>query len=230
MLVGTQKKPMQSLCQPYKSQHRKTIGATEFKGKSAQNEHLMQRRQQDNGHFSSADKHIAAKQTQTLRNKLEQSREEGAPAHGIADLGKSHAKGKHDFLKLQHQLRQKIVTDVVASSASVPNYQSTSHYSMWDLLRRYKTDHVQSNLPAHTHANASPDPRIWKLGPLTLDPQAWHRFRYALGHHLLKHKASPYNQKASHKLTVHTAVTALLHKVEHPTLPEDPLFLRTLHY
>jgi hypothetical protein len=93
-----------------------------------------------------------------------------------------------------------------------------------DLLRRYKTDHVQSTLPARTHDIASPDPRIWKLGPLTLDPQAWHRFRFALGHHLLKHKALPYNEEAAHKLSVHTAVTALLHKVEHPTLPVDPLF------
>ena len=102
---------------------------------------------------------------------------------------------------------------------------------MWDLLRRYKTDHVQSNLPVHTHDNASPDPRIWKLGPLTLDPQAWHRFRYALGHHLLKHKASPYNEEAAHKLTEYASVAALLHKVEHPTLPVDPLFYEdiTLH-
>ena len=95
---------------------------------------------------------------------------------------------------------------------------------MWDLLRLYKTDHVQSNLPARTHDNASPDSRIWKLGPLTLVPQAWHRFRFALRHHLLRHKASPYNEEAAHKLTVHSAVTALLHKVEHPTLPVDPLF------
>jgi len=112
-----------------------------------------------------------------------------ASVHVIADLGKCHAKEtwKHELLKLQHQMRQKIVTDEVASSASVPTHQRTSSHSMWDLLRRYKTDHVQSNLLAHTHAsdNASPDPRIWKLGPLTLDPQAWHRFRYALGHHLL---------------------------------------------
>jgi len=123
-------------------------------------------------------------------------------------------------------MRQKIVTDAVASSASVPNHQRTSPHSMWDLLRRYKTDHVQSNLSAHNHDNASPDPRIWKLGPLTLDPQAWHRFRYALCYHLLKHKASPHNEDAAHELTVHTAatVTALFHKVERPTLPVDSLF------
>jgi len=121
-------------------------------------------------------------------------------------------------------MRQKNVTDAVASSASVPTHQKTSSHSMRDLLRRYKTDHVQSTLPVRTHDNASPDPRIWKLGPFTLDPQAWHRVRFALGHHLLKHKASPYNEEAAHKLTVHSAVTALLHKVEHPTLPLDPLF------
>ena len=137
----------------------KIIGTTEFRGKNAQKEHLTQRRQQDNGHFSSDDKRIVAKQTltQTLKHILRQAREEGAPA----------------------------------SSASVQNHQRTSPHSIWDLLRRYKTDHVQSNLPARTYDNTSPDPRIWKLGPLTLDPQAWHRFRFALGHHLLKHKASP---------------------------------------
>jgi len=90
---------------------------------------------------------------------------------------------------------------------------------------------VQSNLPAHNHDNASRDPRIWKLGPLTLDPQAWHRFTYALGYHLLKHKASPHNEDAAHILTVHTAVTALFHKIERPTLPVDSLFYEdiTLH-
>jgi len=65
----------------------KIIGTTEFRGKKAQTEHLTQRRQQENTQYSSADKHIAAKQplTQTLRDKLIQSREEGAPAHVIAD-------------------------------------------------------------------------------------------------------------------------------------------------
>jgi len=36
---------------------------------------------------------------ETLRDELVQSREEGAPAHVIADLGKSHAKEKHKLLK-----------------------------------------------------------------------------------------------------------------------------------
>jgi len=83
---------------------------------------------------------------------------------------------------------------------------------------------VQSNLPTQAHDNASPDHRIWNLGPLTFNPQAWHCFTYALRHHLLKHKSSPYNEAAAHKLSVHSAVRALLRKVEHIILPVDPLF------
>jgi len=82
----------------------KIIGTTEFRGKNAKKEHLTQRRQQDNGHFLSDDKRKVAKQTltQTLENKLRQAWEEGAPAHVIAGLAKSHAKEKHQHLKLQH--------------------------------------------------------------------------------------------------------------------------------
>ena len=116
------------------------------------------------------------------------------------------------------------MTDALHSSVLNHSHPTTSPHSLWDLLRSYKADHVQSNLPTQTHDNASHDPRIWKLGPLTLDPQAWHRFRYALGHHLLKHKSSPYNEAAAHKMSAHSDVRALLHKVEHPILPVDHLF------
>jgi len=44
----------------------KIIGTTEFRGKNAQREHLTQRRQHDNWHFSADDKRIVAKQTLTL--------------------------------------------------------------------------------------------------------------------------------------------------------------------
>jgi len=71
---------------------------------------------------------------------------------------------------------------------------------------------------------------MWKLGPLTLDPQAWHRFRIALGHHLLRHETLPYNEEAAQKVAVHFAVRELLHKVEHPTLPSTLYFMRTLHF
>jgi len=181
----------------------RVLGKTEFRRQRAQKDHMTQRSQQENGNYSSNHKHIAAKQTstQTLRNKLRQAREATAPPHIIATLGKSLAKEKHQLLKLQHQVRQKSVTDALHSSLLNHSHPTTSPHSLWDLLRRYKTDHVQSNLPTQTHDNASHDPRIWKLGPLTLDPQAWHRFRYALGHHLLKHKSSPYNEAAAHKVS-----------------------------
>jgi len=57
------------------------LGKTEFRSKCAQKEHMIPRGQQDKGHYYSHDKCIAAKQTsmQTLRNKLRQAREEGAP-------------------------------------------------------------------------------------------------------------------------------------------------------
>jgi len=202
------------------------LGKTEFRGKRAQQEHMIQRGQQGSGHYSSHEKRIAEKQTstQTLKDKLRQAREEDAPPHIITDLGKSHAKEKHELRKLQHQLRQKTVIDVLKSPALSPSHPATPPHSTWDLLRRYKTDHVQSNLPAQTRDNASLDPRIWKLGPLTFDPPTWHRFRYALGHHLLKHKSSPYNEAAAQKIAMHSAARALLYKVEYPILPVDPLF------
>ena len=43
----------------------KFLGTTAFRGKNAQKEHMTQRGQQDNGHYSSNDNRIAAKQTST---------------------------------------------------------------------------------------------------------------------------------------------------------------------
>jgi len=199
------------------------LGKTAFRSQHAQKEQMTQRSQQDNGKYSSTHTRIAAKQmsTQTLRNKLRQARQETAPPHIITDLGKSLAKAKHDLMKLQHLVRQKSVTDVIHSPVFNHSHLTTSHHSLWDLLRRYKTDHVQSNLPTQTHDNASHDPRIWKLGPLTLDPQAWHRFRYALGHHLLNHKSSPYNEAAAQKLS--TTYTPPQSRTPHvPSRPSVP--------
>jgi len=46
--------------------------------------------------------------------------------------------------------------------------------------------------------------------------------------HLLNHRTSPYNEDAAHKLTVHTAVTALLYKAGHLTLPAGPLLYENI--
>jgi len=75
--------------------------------------------------------------TQTLRNKLRQAREESAPSNVIADLGKSHAKEKHELRKIQHQARQKTVKDAIESPVPNAGQQKSPTHSMWDLLRRY---------------------------------------------------------------------------------------------
>jgi len=114
----------------------RVLGKTEFRGKCAQKEHMTQRSQQQNGNYSSNHKRIAAKQTsaQTLKNKLRQAREEAAPPHIIADLGRSHAKEKHELLKLQQQERQKSVTDALQSSVLNHSHSRISPHSLWDLL------------------------------------------------------------------------------------------------
>ena len=81
---------------------------------------------------------------------------------------------------------------------------------------------MQSDLPTQTHDNSSPDARIWKLGPITLNPPTWHRFRYALGHHLLKHAQTPCDEASAHIVT--TGEKQKLPKVEQPILRIDPLF------
>ena len=144
-------------------------GKTAFRSQHAQKEHMTERSQQDNGNYSSTHTRIAAKQTstQTLKDKLRQAREETAPPHIIADLGKSLAKEKHDLLKLQHLLRQKSVTDVIHSSVLNPSHLTTSPHSLWDLLRLYKTDHVQSNLPLR-HKRMTTQPMTPEFGSWAL--------------------------------------------------------------
>lgn len=48
----------------------------------------------------------------------------------------------------------------------------TPNRCMWDYLKRYKNDHAHSSLPKEVNENASSDSRIWKLGPLSLNPMA----------------------------------------------------------
>jgi len=95
------------------------LGTTAFRGKNAQKEHMAHRGHEDNGHYSSNNKRKAEKQTstQTLKDKLRQASEKSAPLNVIADLGKSHAKEKHELRKLQHQVQQQTATDAIDSSA-----------------------------------------------------------------------------------------------------------------
>jgi hypothetical protein len=94
---------------------------------------------------------------------------------------------------------------------------------MWDYLKRYKNGHVQSSLPKEVNENASSDPRIWKLGPLTLNPLAWHQYRFALSHPLQGHKESPNDEAEARRID-----TLDIRNLP-ATAPIDPLFVDPFH-
>ena len=93
--------------------------------------------------------------------------------------------------RTKHLQRQQFATTEVSQAQHIPS----DKHLMWDLLRAYKTNHTQPSLPEQTNDNSSQDERIWTLRPLTFDPLVWHRYRYALGHHIFRHKESPFNEK-----------------------------------
>jgi hypothetical protein len=66
---------------------------------------------------------------------------------------------------------------------------------LWNLLRRYKTDHATSSMPLLIYSNASIDPRIGINGPPSPNPLNWHDHRSALGYHLLLHPKSLFGEK-----------------------------------
>ena len=112
-----------------------------------------------------------------------------------------------------------------ATGAAQPQAQDpkTPKRSMWDYLKRYKNDHVQSSLPKEVNENASSDPRIWKLGPLSLNPLAWHQYRFTLSLPLQGHKESPYDEAEAKRIG-----TLNIRKLP-VTAPIDPLFVDPFH-
>jgi len=131
----------------------------------------------------------------------------------------------NDHMKrTKHLQRQQFATTEV--TGQVQQIPSDKH-SMWDLLRAYKTDHTKSTLPEQTNDNSSKDERIWTLRPLTFDPLVWHRFRYALGHHMFCHKESPFDKKEA--LSIQSSATRIAHEIANSTHPIDPLFESPIH-
>ena len=126
--------------------------------------------------------------------------------------------------RTKHLQRQQFAATEV--TGQVQQIISNKH-SMWDLLRAYKTDHTKSTPPERTNDNSSKDERIWTLGPLTFKPLVWHRFRYVLGHHMFRHKESPFNE--SETLSIQSSAIRIAYEIANPTHPIDPLFESLIH-
>jgi len=86
----------------------------------------------------------------------------------------------------------------------------TNSWFYYDVeLSPNKNNHAKNSLPPETRSNASTDARIWESGSATLNPLNWHCYRFALGHHLFRHKLSPYDEKEATLISPrHTSVQA----------------------
>ena len=91
------------------------------------------------------------------------------------------------------------------------------------LRSSYKNDHAKSNLPSKIYSNEFEDPKLWKKGPLTTEPLAWHHFRSALGHHLIQHPQSPFDEGADRRVI--SDLPQIIARIAIPTTPTDPLFI-----
>jgi hypothetical protein len=171
-------------------------------------------------HHSSSDPAEAncQKKIQTLRDQLK---------HATALTPQSTLDNTADQLRRERQNLDRLRTQkrnhkfLHATGAAQPQVQDpkTPKRSMWDYLKRYKNDHAQSSLPKEVNENASSDPHIWKFGPLSLNPLAWHQYRFALSHPLQGHKESPYDEAEAKRIgTVNIRNLPV-------TTPIDPLFV-----
>jgi len=162
----------------------------------------------------------AQSRLQAARNDLQMAKESSASPNTIQGHVDEVRDANH-MKRTKHPQRQQFATtEVTGQVQQIPSDKQ----SMWDLLRAYKTDHIKSTLPEQTNDNSSKDGRIWTLGPRTFDPLVWHRFRYALGHHMFRHKESPFNEKQA--FSIQSFATRIAHEIDHPL---NPLFESPIH-
>ena len=152
------------------------------------------------------------------------ARTQGATLDTIHNLARDVREAKNKVLKFTHAARQSRLSANATDEAISP---SGCLGRLWKLLRAYNNGRSNSSLPDKIYDNASPDPRIWEPSRLpSSNPSAWHRFRYALGHHLFGHPRSPYDEQAAR--IAHSQVPTLLRSIQSPTSTPDPLFTSPL--
>ena len=95
----------------------------------------------------------------------------------------------------------------------------------WRSLRAVagKITRLAPQLPSFMLYNTSDDPALWKPSSSTANTiqrsaEAWHRFRYALGHHLRRHPASIYDEDEADRVEALVKEIDTQHQPEHPLL------------
>jgi len=166
----------------------------------------------------------AQSRLQAARDDLQMAKESSASPNTIrGHVDEVRDANKHIKPTKHVQCQQFATTEVTGQAQQIPS----DKHSMLDLLRAYKTDHTESTFPEQTNDNSSKDERIWTLGPLTFDPLVWHRYRYALGHHMFRHKESPFNEKEA--LSTESSAARNAHGIANPTHPINPSFESPIH-
>jgi len=134
----------------------------------------------------------AQSRLQAARGDLQMAKESSASPNTIKGHVDEVRDANNHMKRTKHLQRQHFATtEVTGQAQQIPSDKR----SMWDLLRAYKIDHTKSALPEQSNDNLCKDEQIWTLGPLIFEPLVWHRYRYALGHHMFRHKESPFNEK-----------------------------------
>jgi len=161
------------------------------------------------------------KRIQALKNQIKAA-PKSTPQSSLDEMVAQLRLERQNLDGLRTQKRNHKFLHATGAAQSQDQDPKTPNRSMWDYLKRYKNDHVQSSLPKEVNENASSD-RIWKLGPLSLNPLAWHQYRFALSHPLQGHEESPYDEAEAKRIGTLNIRDLLA------TAPTDPLFADPFH-
>ena len=131
-----------------------------------------------------------SKNLSDAKDTLRSAKKSSSSSTCLSNLSQRVLTAKRALRTHSHHQRQAMFRHTASAELSTP----CGSRNLWSLLRSYKTDHASSTLPLKIYSTASSDPLIWSIGPLTPDSLAWHHYRSALGHHLIRHSLSPFNE------------------------------------
>ena len=123
------------------------------------------------GHHSSTDPAEAncQRRVQALRDELKEA-PASTPQPSLDEMAAQLRRERQNLDGLRTQKRNHKFLHVTGAAQPQGQDPKTPKRSTWDYLKRYKNDHAQSSLPKEVNENTSSDPRLWKRGPLSLNP------------------------------------------------------------